>query len=201
MLRLQDELNKKVNSEWLTAVEDWPRAIHAESIELMNHIGWKWWKRQEPDQAQIELELVDIWHFIMSLAIIGCDGSLQRAALLMNDIWNQEPPVEITDAPAVELAEGLGVLFYMGATPKGFLVFRGLLDACHLPDERLYIRYVAKNVLNIFRQDHGYQDGTYVKVWNGQEDNEVLARIMAKHPDASPNDLLVALTAAYKTVV
>jgi len=42
----------------------------------------------------------------------------------------------------------------------------------------LFEMYVAKNVLNKFRQDHGYKEGSYHKVWNGREDNEVLAEII-----------------------
>lgn len=33
-------------------------------------------------------------------------------------------------------------------------------------------------MLNKFRQDNGYQNGTYVKIWNGKEDNEVLSQIL-----------------------
>jgi len=44
--------------------------------------------------------------------------------------------------------------------------------------DELYQIYVGKNVLNMFRQDNGYKEGTYNKVWNGREDNEYLADIM-----------------------
>ncbi|MEM7389743.1 MAG: dUTP diphosphatase, partial [Pseudomonadota bacterium] len=27
-------------------------------------------------------------------------------------------------------------------------------------------------------QDHGYKDGSYIKVWNGQEDNEHLVEVV-----------------------
>ena len=37
---------------------------------------------------------------------------------------------------------------------------------------------MGKNILNRFRQENGYKDGTYKKIWNGEEDNEVLARLM-----------------------
>lgn len=37
-------------------------------------------------------------------------------------------------------------------------------------------QYTGKNVLNVFRQDHGYKAGTYIKVWDGREDNEHLGR-------------------------
>jgi hypothetical protein len=39
---------------------------------------------------------------------------------------------------------------------------------------------VGKNVLNFFRQDHGYKEGTYIKVWGGREDNEHLVEICAR---------------------
>ena len=43
----------------------------------------------------------------------------------------------------------------------------------------LYTGYVGKNVLNFFRQDHGYKDGTYHKLWGNKEDNEHLVDIVA----------------------
>jgi hypothetical protein len=45
--------------------------------------------------------------------------------------------------------------------------------------DELYRHYVGKNVLNFFRQDHGYKEGTYVKTWHGREDNEHLAELLA----------------------
>jgi hypothetical protein len=33
---------------------------------------------------------------------------------------------------------------------------------------------MAKNILNRFRQDHGYKVQTYMKMWDGQEDNVYL---------------------------
>ena len=42
----------------------------------------------------------------------------------------------------------------------------------------LFRQYVGKNTLNFFRQDHGYKDGSYIKIWNGEEDNEILATLV-----------------------
>jgi len=42
----------------------------------------------------------------------------------------------------------------------------------------LYRSYVGKNVLNFFRQDHGYKDGSYLKIWDGREDNEHLVEVL-----------------------
>jgi hypothetical protein len=42
---------------------------------------------------------------------------------------------------------------------------------------------MGKLILNIFRQDNGYIEGSYVKIWNGKEDNEVLMTLMDENND------------------
>ena len=66
--------------------------------------------------------------------------------------------------------------------------------------QNLYTLYIGKNILNRFRQDHGYKEGTYIKVWNGSEDNIVMLDIMASHPDYGVNELYAALEEVYKTL-
>ena len=52
--------------------------------------------------------------------------------------------------------------------------------------DELYRQYVAKNVLNLFRQDNGYKQGSYLKIWDGREDNEHLVEIMHEHDQNDP---------------
>ena len=61
--------------------------------------------------------------------------------------------------------------------------------------DELFRQYVGKNTLNFFRQDHGYKDGSYIKIWNGEEDNEVLANLV-KNLDAGAEDFQQQLYAA-----
>jgi hypothetical protein len=77
--------------------------------------------------------------------------------------------------------------------------FTALAEQLNLSGDELHEMYIAKNVLNLFRQDHGYQEGTYRKVWNGKEDNEVLAWVMSSRPGLSPDELLVQLDHLYTT--
>ena len=56
---------------------------------------------------------------------------------------------------------------------------RVLMVDCEMEWTELYCQYVGKNVLNFFRQDHGYKEGSYQKIWRGREDNEYLVEIMA----------------------
>jgi hypothetical protein len=59
-------------------------------------------------------------------------------------------------------------------------VFVRLMQGIEMDFDQLYEGYIGKNVLNFFRQDHGYQDGRYRKQWGDKEDNEHLIAIMAQ---------------------
>jgi hypothetical protein len=66
---------------------------------------------------------------------------------------------------------------------------------------QLYAGYVGKNVLNFFRQDHGYKDGTYSKQWAGKEDNEHLVEIVAQldiESDRFKDDLYQRMQTVYR---
>jgi hypothetical protein len=49
---------------------------------------------------------------------------------------------------------------------------------CQMDWDDLFRQYVGKNVLNFFRQDNGYKQGTYRKTWAGREDNEHLVEVL-----------------------
>ncbi|MES2604783.1 MAG: dUTP diphosphatase, partial [Pseudomonadota bacterium] len=64
-------------------------------------------------------------------------------------------------------------------------LFAALLHDCEMDWNELYCQYVGKNVLNFFRQDNGYKQGTYRKEWGGREDNEHLVEIMQQLDSSS----------------
>ena len=70
MLELQDSMNTRVNTDWRDAGYDWYRAIWIEAAEMLEHYGWKWWKKQQPDTMQVKLEIVDIVHFALSARLV-----------------------------------------------------------------------------------------------------------------------------------
>ena len=79
--------------------------------------------------------------------------------------------------------------------------FVTVMRALPMTFDELYRGYVAKNVLNAFRQQHGYQDGSYRKLWHdGREDNEHLVEIVASldaDADSFVADLKAAIAARY----
>ena len=56
MLEMQDAMNARVNPDWRNAGNAWYRAIWTECAEMLDHYGWKWWKHQQPDLEQVQLE-------------------------------------------------------------------------------------------------------------------------------------------------
>src|ERR1035437_8553396 len=79
MLELQDGMNSKVNADWVAANNNLYRAIQVEGVEAIEHHGWKWWKKQECDMAQLRMELVDIWHFVLSAELQAQFGNIGLA--------------------------------------------------------------------------------------------------------------------------
>lgn len=192
MLTMQSSMNAKVNPDWLNAGYPFLRAVVIEGSEAMEHHGWKWWKAQPHDLMQLQIELVDVWHFALSHYVIRADGDLDQAGgiIQVNAIASDEIKFDgvIFDLKKMGTVEKLELLIGMATMRKfSVVLFASLLKDCSLSWDDLYTLYIGKNVLNLFRQDHGYKDGTYVKVWNGREDNEHLSEI-TKSLDPNSDD-------------
>lgn len=172
MLEMQHAMNTKVHEKWFDQNYEWYRAIWIECAEMLEHFGWKWWKHQKPDVEQVKMELVDIFHFGLSSRI---DGELtfdEIAEELAGEML--EPQVKDNFKQTLEVLAGQAVLYqHFDGTS-----FAGCMAQIEMPFEELFKSYVGKNTLNFFRQDNGYKDGSYIKEWNGQEDNEVLVEIL-----------------------
>lgn len=197
MLELQNTLNMQVNPNWLSAGYPWHRAIMVETVEALDHYGWKWWKKQEPNLVQVRMELVDIWHFILSMALENTRGDAQGAADTICAIFYD--PEKPTDKDTLMLFDLLA-----GYAAEGKIcipAFVHLMQELDLSWDDLYLLYVGKNVLNMFRQAHGYKSGAYLKVWDGVEDNVMLARLMDVTPDATPDALYQELRGLYDTML
>jgi dimeric dUTPase (all-alpha-NTP-PPase superfamily) len=183
MLELQDAMNRKVNPDWRDAGYPWYRAIWTECAEMLDHYGWKWWKHQKPDMAQVHLEIVDIWHFALSDLILHNDTIEKAADQAFDGLSQQVEETEFRDS-IEQLA--LASILHQSAD---ITHFAQVMRAADLTFDELFKSYVGKNVLNFFRQDHGYKVGSYSKIWQGREDNEHLAEILdslnADSPDFS----------------
>ena len=184
MLSLQDGMNKKVNPDWLNAGYEYLRAAMIESVEGIEHHGWKWWKAQKKDLPQLQMELVDIWHFALSAIIIEFDGDIEKSAETIAEQLSSNQTTLTFDGKEYSFGEQdiLDNLELMAGlcAAKRFVVplFIKIVEQAEMTSDELYRQYVGKNVLNFFRQDHGYKEGTYIKIWNEREDNEHLVEVL-----------------------
>ena len=176
MSELQNVLNQRLDVDWRHAGFNYRRAVWVECAELMDHLGWKWWKRQERNDGQILLEVVDIWHFGLSMLLIE-ERVNERTATEMAAFFS-DPPVVNDPWEAVEQFVRAILTERQFAWQQFLLVCAGL--AVKFDD--LYANYIAKHVLNQFRYDNGYEAGTYIKNWLGQEDNEYLVETIRQIP-------------------
>lgn len=184
MLSLQDGMNKKVNPDWLNAGYAYLRAAMIESVEGIEHHGWKWWKAQQKDLPQLQMELVDIWHFALSEIIISFSGDIQKSAeTIAKELDSGRSQVTFDGKDYVfselDILDNLELMAGLCAAKRFDVpLFIQIVEQAEMNSDELYRQYVGKNVLNFFRQDHGYKDGTYIKIWNGREDNEHLVDVL-----------------------
>ena len=172
MLAMQDAMNSKVSETWRENNYEWYRAIWVECAEMLDHHGWKWWKHQEIDVPQVQLELVDIFHFGLSLRLM--------TGASVDEITGQLTEQLSQGTNETDFKIALETLASAAVTNKSFdaSAFTDCMRLINMDLNELFRQYVGKNTLNFFRQDHGYKTGSYIKIWHGKEDNEVLAEVV-----------------------
>lgn len=218
MLQLQAELNEATNgAEWTSGITknnkviNWKRCIYMECAEMIDSFTWKHWKNidKEADWANLQIEVVDVWHFIMSLAIENYTqtrrGRIDDLAQNISELGNfakiniknnlfaaQDDVIEKIESIMIDtLSRGALNLEKLIADFFDLVILSGL-DL-----ESLYKLYVGKNILNQFRQDHGYKDGSYIKIWGSEEDNVVMKRVLDENSNAKPSELYEELAKLY----
>lgn len=220
MLELQQKLNDATNGlEWEKGVTkqgkkiNWLRCIYMESAEMIDSFGWKHWKSiaQPTDYANLQIEIVDVWHFVMSLVLEftyknGAENIEELAERIFKTPEYQKLNSELTlafgdDDLLMRKIENVMRLSLIPVSPEMIgAIIEEFFELAHLGalnSTQLYRLYVGKNILNQFRQDHGYKEGSYIKIWNGLEDNAVMKSAWEKNPDMTPEELYQALEEAY----
>ncbi len=200
MFKLQDTLNKKTSWDnwklWVTnkwKIINWRRCIYMELAEAIDSVSWKHWKNIDwwIDYENFKVELIDIWHFLMSellrfysideLVILVTKYSKIKSNIKLPINWKKENNTQIDDI--LEPYENLMALSLLKIDDKDYLEsliesFFICLDSAWISFDGLYKLYIWKNVLNKFRQDHGYKEWVYIKIWNWEEDNVVMQKII-----------------------
>ena len=195
MASMQEKHNIQVHPDWREKRYEYYRAIWVECAEMLDHFGWKWWKKQDPDIDQVKLELVDIWHFALSELIRS--GELKESlAMTLANIKTADSEPEIFRNAIESLAASS-----LQSQSFDMDCFIDAMQALPMGLEELFELYIGKNVLNQFRQNHGYKEGTYRKLWSGREDNEHLIEVLgalSAEPEQVSEELYKELEQRYQ---
>jgi len=198
MLKLQDELNKKININWreIRKKEDFVRATWIECAELVDSLPWKWWKKQDADIDNVKVEIVDIWHFIMSYLLMEFENyeSVLKSEYIKYLLKGVNKDLShLEDINAIYIHHYLGekdkinrIIYTTERVAEGFLkenikegiLFYGLLIHEVFSFNEMYLLYIGKNILNHIRQEFGYKEGNYKKHIEGFEDNKYMFEIV-----------------------
>ena len=210
---LQNTLNNNTCGEqWTSGVTNkgkeinWRRCIFMECAEAVNYMNYKHWKSLDAveDTEAIRMEIVDIYHFLVSLLIEtkGIEGTCKFLEEFRNHFKHQREDFvsdkysgfeELTAKVLTGNLNAVGLLNSFGKCMYAF----------DMTIESLCEVYVLKNTLNQFRQDNGYKDGTYIKNWalnigEEVEDNEVAMRLLEKAE--TPDELYMLMNNHYNLV-
>jgi len=191
-LQLQDEINKRINKKWTKerTEEDFFRAIWLETAELMEELPWKWWKRVETDYDNLQIEVVDIFHFLLSLILLK-HYKVDKKDLYRDYVdiaislffYGLENSKKLSINELIVKTETLIKQALSGNDMGLILTFAEIVNTVFEDFNQMYLLYIGKNMLNHIRQEHGYNTGTYQKVINGLEDNKYLTQIIKQVKD------------------
>ena len=200
LLFMQDELNAATcGNDWKTnnictssnREVVFPLAAYLETSELIDSLNWKHWKdiNSDDDLNNLMIEFVDIYHFQMSMMLITGNSeelikslhsinvnnipsknelisSAVNYSCVLSKVVNGEIDIYNINDPIVE--------FSIDISSKFVELMSNVLGYCDADYEDVVKIYTYKNALNLFRLKNGYKEGTYIKNWNGREDNVVL---------------------------
>jgi len=222
MFETQYEVNVvAAGKDWISGFSkdnrrlNYARAIYMEAIELIDSYPWKWWKNinQEPDISNAQIEAIDIWHFLMSLVSLEVKyRGEDKNSIIKNSVSfymnNMKFKDSFKDLSVIEISEHIAkhaiTLSSSSDLEERKVALRLLIGAFEALNEtllngKLVEIYNGKSILNKFRQENGYRNNTYIKIWNGKEDNVYMLELITQK-NISNDSLYEELDKIYKTI-
>lgn len=201
MFKMQEQLNnKQAGKDWKNrlTLTDFECAIIAEAGEALESWGYKWWKKQIIDMENVQTELIDILHFLLSQYLLVNTKTFDSAIDFIYKNYDNMKEIENLDYKEI-----LAVFISCRDMNLRLYYLYILFYKAHLDIEQIYKRYMTKNVLNQFRNANGYKEGTYQKIWNNEEDNVVAIRLASKIDDLDhfKNKLYQKLETYYNKII
>jgi hypothetical protein len=192
-VELQKMFNDDIAPGWITDTSgkkyDYWMAVLDETVEVLNSKHWKWWKDKqkmgEIDWDNIKVELIDLFHFILSLSIQSRTENMIFSQLIALEL-NKDTVSKFDDNFFKDFWDEFLMAVHMKMLPVAIVKLVDFWYRAGGDANQLFKEYRIKSALNKIRQEFGYKDGLYEKQWldidSGQrvEDN-VMAWKIAKN--------------------
>lgn len=196
-LEVQNDVNVKMGGEeWVDSDNEYITALHVETAECIESIGYEWWKKRTEDRANTLVELCDIFTFLISHSMQQNDVHTLLEGLNTFTIYDSD--IAEIDKSDREI-EARYLLRSLTVDVEGYDSGYGLSQLariCLLLDfsfKDLILTYLCKAKLNKFRTANGYKEGNYKKIWeDGKEDNyHMMKLLLSEEAQYFDSDLLV----------
>ncbi|MGE4398977.1 MAG: dUTP diphosphatase [Campylobacterales bacterium] len=218
MLEMQESLNIYTNGADYKDTKkcaktgkpiNYRRCAWMETAEFVDSFDWKHWKHGKDDIENAKTELVDIWHFLMSAELMENrdinDDTLKMTVEIITASKTMSKEANIYALAEFLVKDLLNHEVSIFPRESRGEILRTFFELCHLTGlgfDELYQRYIVKNTLNKFRQDNGYTDGSYIKIWhNGKEDNAFAVMFADAINELNKDNLYSAMDYFYSSIV
>jgi len=185
LFNMQNDANTLTNGDcWVEGFNEngleinWCRCMRFELVEAIDQsFSWKHWKNiknnNQYDYMQnglhnVKIELVDVFHFLMSENIKQSWTSEMIALFDKFDLSNTKIFTQIELIQEIENLERIVFNYEDDNTFQNMKILYNTFWKVVLSVmtfNEVYEMYILKNTLNIFRQNNGYKDGSYIKEW------------------------------------
>lgn len=214
IVELQDSFNSKLNKNWKKANFDWCCYLMVESAEQLDSLNLYHWKDKKDDLENFKVEVIDNFHFLTSLwqTISDNDGvatlfNTKFAKVSKMEQDEKDTLINLTKYFTLKVLEFDFTRHTAHLSTATETLFKLMVKLGINSPQKAYQEYLIKNALNIFRQQNGYKEGTYVKTWgvdeyeNPIEDNVIayiLSDLLLEGNELSMENILKELETYYE---
>lgn len=211
LISLQKMLNDVVDPDWIQNLLDWKLAIQLETAEAVDSLNWKWWKKGKDDWINFEIEMIDMFFFTLAKIIETNQEQAFKTIMISYMVAEKTENSNIKIIRDNKLSKQVQE-FIRETYSSTLSINQYLLLMSHWVKiwkmigndfEYLFKLFKVKYLINIFRQSHGYKEGTYIKIWGDLEDNKAALMLVKDIPYDSnfDNVLMNKLEEEYIKVV
>lgn len=154
MVKMQHSLNiQTMGEDYLEKNINWNSAIIVESGKLLDALGYKWWKKQEPDMENVKAEAIDLLHFVIS-EVIQEKGISKCISFLK--YWFADDYLYLLKEYEDNTIEQL-ISLLISSSDARLLYLKMIFRKLEMSNEDVYIAYIERDMYflenyNFFKQ-------------------------------------------------